>query len=225
MCRRVPAEYGDRVTSDDSMFLVFMAAGVAVLALIVLFGVLSGRKKRAATSATWTVAVDYLAGREPFFSSSSVEMSDKRQWELWRERFAVGSPQSVTLADETAEPTPRTLHIGRVGRELRAGWPQAKYGFVAYFAEFENSGLPCEFQVKATKKIVVVECAAEGVVARDAEGNTAWQSNWSELVFSNGPDLILSNGKEQIRVQPQEKGYKDLEALAVKYGTLRQMHF
>lgn len=209
--------------SDDTGILLFLAAGVLVLALIVVFGVLSSRRKKTATTRTWTVRTGRI-GEQPFLESSDLTPDDKRQEELFRQTYPIGGSVTVTITDDQGERAEHEVHVSRIGRSLRAGFPQAKIGLTAYFREWEASEFPVAFPVKGSDKIVEVALDAEGVTARDAAGASVFASPWSTLLFSNGPDIVLAGGTgTTVRVE-----YKDgdtLEELLIKYGTLKQMHF
>ena len=198
--------------TDDQGILIFMAAGVAALAIIIVIGVLSSRRKRNSGTATWTVGLQYL-GEQPYLASSDVLLNDKHEWEMFQSRYAVGT--AVPIADGP------TLHVSSVKQSLRAGWPIAKAGFTAYFAEYAHSEFPAVFLVKGSNGITVLDLDDSGVTAVDGTDRAVWSSTWRALTFSNGPDLILRNEKEAIHVESNEP----LEELLIKYGTLKQMHF
>ncbi|MHC9046112.1 hypothetical protein ACYX8G_16125 [Microbacterium saperdae] len=209
--------------SDDTGILLFLAAGVLVLALIVVLGVLSSRRKKAATAHTWTVRTGWI-GEQPFLESTDLAPDDKRQEELFRQTYPIGGSVTVAITDEQGERAEHEVHVSRIGRSLRAGFPQAKVGLTAYFREWEGTEFPVAFAVKGSDKIVELAMDAEGVTARDAAGVSVFASPWSTLLFSNGPDIVLAGGTgKTVRVE-----YKDgdtLEELLIKYGTLKQMHF
>ncbi|KAA0959991.1 hypothetical protein FQ142_14105 [Microbacterium sp. ANT_H45B] len=207
--------------SDDTGILLFLGAGALVLLLIVVFGVLSSRRKKRATSRTWTVRTGWI-GEQPFIESSDLAPDDSRQEELFRQTYPIGGSLTITVTDENG-PVQREVHVSRVGRSLRAGFPQAKIGLTAYFREWEGSEFPVVFPVKGSDKVVAIEMDAAGVTARDAASATVWTSPWSTLLFSNGPDIVLAGGGTTVRFE-----YADgstIEELLIKYGTLRQMHF
>lgn len=207
--------------SDDTGILLFLGAGALVLLLIVVFGVLSSRRKKRATSRTWTVRTGWI-GEQPFIESSDLAPDDSRQEELFRQTYPIGGSLTITVTDESG-PVQREVHVSRVGRSLRAGFPQAKIGLTAYFREWEGSEFPVVFRVKGSDKVVAIEMDTAGVTARDAAGVTVWTSPWSTLLFSNGPDIVLAGGGMTVRFE-----YADgstIEELLIKYGTLRQMHF
>lgn len=209
--------------SDDTGIMLFLAAGALVLALIVVFGVLSSRRKKSATTRTWTVRTGWI-GEQPFLESSDLAPDDARQEELFRQTYPIGGGVTVAVIDEQGERAEHEVHVSRIGRSLRAGFPQAKIGLTAYFREWEGSEFPVAFPVKGSDKIVELAMDAEGVTARDAAGTSVFTSPWSTLLFSNGPDIVLAGGTgTTVRVE-----YKDgdtLEELLIKYGTLTQMHF
>jgi len=207
--------------SDDTGILLFLGAGALVLLLIVVFGVLSSRRKKRATSRTWTVRTGWI-GEQPFIESSDLAPDDSRQEEFFRQTYPIGGSLTITVTDENG-PVQREVHVSRVGRSLRAGFPQAKIGLTAYFREWEGSEFPVVFPVKGSDKVVAIEMDAAGVTARDAASATVWTSPWSTLLFSNGPDIVLAGGGTTVRFE-----YADgsaVEELLIKYGTLRQMHF
>ncbi|WEK62103.1 MAG: hypothetical protein P0Y60_04940 [Candidatus Microbacterium colombiense] len=208
--------------SDDTGILLFLALGVLVLIAIVVLGVLSSRRKRTATTRTWTVSTGWI-GEQPFLQSSDLAPDDTRQEELFRQTYEVGGSLTITTADENGEPVEREVHVSRIGRSLRAGFPQAKIGVTAYFREWEGSEFPVAFAVKGTDKVVEIAMDADGVTARDAAGASIWASPWSTLLFSNGPDIVLAGGGRTVRVEDTDGS--DLEELLIKYGTLTQMHF
>ncbi|SKA97391.1 hypothetical protein SAMN06295879_2331 [Agreia bicolorata] len=206
--------------SDDQGILLFLGAGVVVLALIVVIGVASGRRKKKSGIASWRVTVDWI-GDQPYLSSSDVVLNDAWQWKQFQERYPIGSPvDSIHVGDET-----RTLHISRVSQSLRAGWPLAKAGFTAYFEEYERSEFPVAFAVKADRGIAEVRLDDAGVTAVDTSGAVVFSGPWSTLLFSDGPDLILKNDTGMIHIADGQSGYNELEELVIKYGTLKQLHF
>lgn len=213
-------QYPDPV-SDDTGILLFLGAGVLVLVGIVIFGVLSSRRKNRATTPTWTVRTGWIS-TQPFLESSDLAPDDRRQEELFRQTYANGTRLTVTVADENG-PAQREVHVSRIGRSLRAGFPQAKIGLTAYFREWEGSEFPVAFPVKGTDKVAEIEMDATGVTARDAAGAAVWSSPWSTLLFSNGPDIVLAGGGKTVRFEYADGS--EPEELLIKYGTLKQMHF
>lgn len=207
--------------SDDTGILLFLGAGALILVLIVVFGVLSSKRKKRATTPTFTVRTGWL-GEQPFVESSDLAPDDTRQEELFRETYPIGGSLTITVTGEDG-PTPREVHVSRIGRSLRAGFPQAKIGLTAYFREWEASEFPVAFPVKGADKVVEVALDADGVTARGAAGASVFTSPWSALLFSNGHDIVLAGGGTTVRFE-----YADgsaLEELLIKYGTLKQMHF
>jgi len=197
---------------------------VLVLIGIVLFGVLSSRRKRAAARPTFTVRQAAI-GDQPFLESSDLDASDKRQEELFRLAYPTG--RSVVLSWESADgdEIEQELHVSRIGRSLRAGWPQAKLGLSVYFREWEGSEFPARFAVKGTDKVTGLELDATGVRAVDAADDLVWSAPWERLLFSNGTDIVLSDGAAKtIRVESPD-GEPELEEILIKYGTMKQMHF
>lgn len=210
--------------SDDTSILLFLGIGAVILIGIVVFGLLSSRRKKNAQTRTWTVQTDWI-GDQPFLASSDLTQDDKRQEELFRLTYAIGGVLPMTVSGEDGEPVTRDVHVSRISRSLREGWPQAKLGLTAYFSEWEGSEFPATFPVKASDKVVSITMDADGVAARDAAGAIAWSSPWSTLLFSNGPDIVLSDGAARtLRIEMPED-HPELEELVIKYGTLKQMHF
>lgn len=208
--------------TDDQGIILFLAIGVVVLAAIVGFGIRSSRKKARAQKPTFTTRLRWL-GEQPYFESSELAMDDRRQEEIFRTLYAIGSEATVPAA---APETPSTiLHVSRIGRSLRSGWPNAKIGFTAYFAEFENVELPVEFAVAGSDGVTLVELSVGGVTGRGADGQSLWASTWADLTFSNGPTLILANGASRPLTIEYANAEPELEELVIKYGTLKQMHF
>ncbi|MFK4762976.1 hypothetical protein ACI3KS_18775 [Microbacterium sp. ZW T5_45] len=210
--------------SDDTGILLFLAAGVLVLILIVVFGVLGSRRKKRATEPTFSARQSAI-GRQPFLESSDLTLDDTRQEEIFRQRYAIGGTFTLPVTDAAGTSTNRQVEISRIGRSLRAGWPQAKLGLSVYFREWEQSEFPASFAVKGSDRIVAVSLDADGITALDAASAVVWSSPWERLLFSNGPDLVLGDGASRtVRLE-----YRDadaaLEELIVKYGTLKQMHF
>lgn len=214
--------------SDDQGIIIFLGIGVAVIALIVVVGLLSSRRKAKSARPAWSVAVQHL-GDQPFLASSDVLLNDKRAWARFQEQYPLGAVVSVPIAHGNPEepaPAPRDLHVSAVKRSLRAGWPTAKWGFTVYFAEYEGTDLPASFAVKGSKKIVAVALDAHGITAMDATEQQVWASPWSDLLFSNGTDLILRNTRDAVHLEVSTTGsLNELEELVIKYGTLKQMHF
>lgn len=210
--------------SDDTGILIFLGIGVLVLAAIVCFGIRSSRKKRVAEAPTWQTRVSWTGG-QPVLESTDLELHDKRQEELFRQAHPAGRVvEAVPVPGPNGEGVPTDLRVSRVGRSLRAGWPKAKLGLSVYFEPWERAEFPVSFPVKGTNKAVIVDFDAEGVAARDAAGAVVWSSPWATLTFSNGPDIIIADGANK-RVQFEYKDLPELEAILIKYGTLRQMHF
>ena len=209
--------------SDDTGILLFLAVGVLVLVAIVVFGVLSSRRKKNATTRTWTVRTGWI-GEQPFLESSDLDADDKRQEELFRQTYQVGGSLTISGIDQDGEPNEREVHVSRIGRSLRAGFPQAKLGLTAYFREWESSEFPVSFPVKGWDKVAEIAMDADGVTALDAAAATVWSAPWSRLVFSNGPDIVLSGGGGKTVRFEYENG-SALEEILIKYGTLKQMHF
>lgn len=209
--------------SDDTGILLFLAAGVLVLIGIVVFGVLGSRRKKRAMTPSWTVHTRWI-GEQPFLQSTDLAPDDKRQEELFRQAYPLGGALTISGFDEDGEPTQREVHVSRVGRSLRAGWPQAKLGLTAYFREWENSEFPVSFPVKGSGGVVEIVMDAGGVTARDAAAATSWTAPWSTLLFSNGPDIVLSDGAAKT-VRFEYSDGSELEEILIKYGTLKQMHF
>lgn len=213
-----------RVVDDDTGILIFLAAGVLVLIGIVVFGVLSSRRKRSATKRTFTVRQGCI-GDQPFLESSDLDASDTRQEELFRLTYPVGGSIVVSGADAEGEPIERELHVSRIGRSLRAGWPQAKLGLSVYFQEWEHSEFPARFVVTGTDGATSIDLDASGARAVDRAENVVWSAPWEKLTFSNGNDIVLGNGSSKtIRIEIPD-GDPDLEEILIKYGTFRQMHF
>lgn len=209
--------------SDDTGIMLFLVAGALVLVLIVVFGVLSSRKKSRATNRTWTVRTGWI-GEQPFLESSDLTPDDKRQEELFRQTYPIGGSVTVAVTDDQGERAEHEVHVSRIGRSLRAGFTQAKIGLTAYFREWEGTEFPVAFPVKGSDKIVELSLDGDGVTARDAAGATVFASPWSTLLFSNGPDIVLAGGTgKAVHVEYQDGDA--LEELLIKYGTLKQMHF
>lgn len=209
---------------DDTGILIFLGAGVLVLVAIVVFGVLSSRRKRAATQHTFTVRQVWI-GDQPFLESSDLDASDKRQEELFRLRYPVGSSLVLARAGADGDRIEQEVHVSRIARSLRAGWPQAKLGLSVYFREWEGSEFPARFSVKGTDKVAGVELDATGVRAVDAAEDLVWSAPWEKLLLSNGPDIMLADGAAKtIRFESLDDD-PDLQEILIKYGALKQMHF
>ena len=209
---------------DDTGFLIFMAIGVGILALIVVFGVSSSRRKARTNKQTWTARIAYL-GAQPYVESSDVEQPDARQWELFQQQYAPGTSHQVPVVDGAGGEQRVPLTVAQTRRSLRAGWPQAKIGFTAYFREFANSEFPISIAVSGERKITSVILDEVGVQAMTDDHSLVWRSDWSDLVFSNGTDLILHNGERPVHINTPDSPRDLLEELVVKYGRLKQMHF
>jgi hypothetical protein len=211
--------------TDDELILIVMGIGIAIIAVIVVVGVLTSRRKRRSGLPSYTVSLQYL-GAQPFLVSSDVEISDKRSWEQFVQQYPIGAVvPDVTVVSGEDEAT-RTLHISAVKRSLRAGWPTAKARLTAYFAEFEYSELPVSFPAKGKNRIVAVNLDRTGFTAVNAAGEPVWASSWPSLRFSNGRDLLLRNDDTAMRIEYLSDGRsRGLEELVIKYGILQQMHF
>ncbi|MGG7465257.1 hypothetical protein [Plantibacter sp. YIM 135347] len=209
---------------DDTGFLIFMAIGVLILVLIVVFGVASSRRKAKTNAPSWTTRVASL-GAQPYLESSDVDQPDARQWELFQKINAPGTTLDVPVLDDAGEDRVATLTVARVQRSLRAGWPQAKIGFTAYFREFEQSEFPLTLVVSGEQRITAVQLDAAGVTALTADQTVVWRSAWADLSYSNGTDLILHNGRQPIHIATSDADQDPLEELVIKYGRLKQMHF
>ena len=180
--------------SDDTGILLFLAVGVLVLIGIVVFGVLSSRRKKKATTPTWTVQIAWI-DEQPYLESSDLAADDKRQEELFRQAYGTGTSVAIPGVDADGLPFEREMHVSRIGRSLRAGFPQAKLGLTAYFREWEGSEFPVSFPVKGADGVVEIAMDAAGVTARNAAAATVLHVPWSTLLFSNGPDIVLAGGK------------------------------
>jgi hypothetical protein len=209
---------------DDTGFLIFLAVAVLVIAGIVTFGVLSSRRKKRATEPTFTVRLASI-GDQPFLESSDIDPSDVRQEELFRLAYPLGGAVSVPFENADGEPAEREMHISRVGRSLRAGFPQAKIGLSVYFREWEGSEFPVAFPVKGGGTVATIALDATGARALDAAGTETWSAPWTGLLFSNGPDLLLSDGASAPLRFDRPGEHPELEEILIKYGTLKQMHF
>lgn len=209
---------------DDTGILIFLGAGVLVLIGIIVFGVLSTRRKRVATRRTFTVRQASIGG-QPFLESSDLEASDKRQEELFRAAYPVGGSLVLAWAGVGGDRIEQEVHVSRISRSLRAGWPQAKLGLSVYFREWEGSEFPARFTVKGRGTVTSVELDATGVRAVDAAGNLVWSAPWERLLVSNGTDIVLADGASKtIRFELVEDE-PELEEILIKYGTMKQMHF
>lgn len=204
--------------------MIFLGAGVLVLVGIIVFGVLSSRRKRAASRPAFTVRQASI-GDQPFLESSDLDASDKRQEELFRLTYPTGSGVVLSWESADGDEIEQELHVSRIGRSLRAGWPQAKLGLSVYFREWEGSEFPARFAVKGTDKVTGLELDATGVRAVDAADDLVWSAPWERLLFSNGTDIVLSDGAAKtIRVESPDDE-PELEEILIKYGTMKQMHF
>lgn len=209
--------------NDDTAILLFLAVGAVVLIGIVVFGILSSRRKRTAQTRSFTVRQAWI-GEQPFFESSDLALDDKRQEELFRQTYPLGGTLAITVAGADGEGVEREVEVARIGRSLRSGWPNAKLGLSAYFREWEHSEFPTAFAVKGSGGVVEIAMDADGVIARDASGADVWNAAWSSLLFSNGPDIVLGGGSAGT-VRFEYVNGSELEELLIKYGTLKQMHF
>jgi hypothetical protein len=213
---------------EDWMIITFLGAGVLVLALIVFFGVRSSIRKARTGTISWQSGFRWL-GDQTFVESSAVELGDKRQWELFRAVYQIGSRIDAVPVPVGPDEAPAfaSFTVSRVSQSLGAGWPKAKLGFTAYFKEFEGVEFPARYAVKADRRISSLSFDAAGVVGHDSAGEQACSASWEQLRFSNGSDLILTDGSTMIHVEfPKDKDERDsLEELVIKYGTLKQMHF
>lgn len=209
--------------SDDQGIILFMAAGVGVLAVIAVVGIVSSRRRRSRGVTPWTASIDHL-GDQPYLVSTDVELGDTRSWAAFQERYPVGA--RVTIGVPGPDEAPRALHVASRARSLRGGWPTAKAGFTAYFSEYDGVEFPLSYRVRGSRRVTAVEVDAGGVVARDGDGREIWSSPWSSLVFSNGNDLIMKGEHGTVRIDgaPEQDGIP-LEEIVIKYGTFVQMHF
>jgi len=209
---------------DDTGILIFLGVGVLVLIGIIVFGVLSSRRKRAATRHTFTVRQASIDD-QPFLESSDLDASDTRQEELFRAAYPLGGSLVLAWTGADGDRIEQEVHVSRIARSLRAGWPQAKLGLSVYFREWEGSEFPARFAVKGTDKVANVEFDATGVRAVDGTEDLVWSAPWEKLLFSNGTDIMLSDGAGRtIRVEPRADE-PELEEILIKYGTMKQMHF
>jgi hypothetical protein len=205
--------------SDDQLIFVVLGVGVAILVITVVIGMTNSRRKAKNGVPSWSVTLQHL-GEQPYFATSDVTLSDTTQWQLFQEKFPIGS--AVSTPGAPIQP----LHISAVKQSMRAGWPVAKAGFTAYFAEYAGSELPARFAVKGGHRFAAVNVNAGGLSAVDEQNKCAWHSDWDELYFSNGSDLILRNDNSTIRLEPlTTRGSVSLEEVVIKYATFKQMHF
>jgi hypothetical protein len=209
--------------SDDQMIVIFLTAGVTVIGLVVLVGMVSSRRTSGSARPSFTEHFQHL-GDQPFIRSSDVALGDRREWELFQQLHPVGSV--VADVPVPGDDGRRTLHVSSVRRSLRAGWPNATWGFTAYFTEYEGSDLPVSLPVRGNRNIVTLRLDTQGVAAMDGTQRRVWASLWADLQFSNGTDLILRTNGSTIHIETSGTGEtSDLTELLIKYGTFRQMHF
>jgi hypothetical protein len=205
--------------SDDEVILTVLGVGVVILAIIVVVGIAKSRRTATSGLPSWSVSLQRL-GEQPYFATSDVTLNDITQWQLFQEKFPIGS--AVSVVDDAAAP----LHVSAVKQSMRAGWPLAKAGFTAYFEEYAGSELPATFPLKGGHRFAAVNVNAEGLSAVDAQNQCAWHSDWGDLVFSNGTDLILRNDNSTIHLEPLvTRNSVSLEEVVIKYATFKQMHY
>ena len=203
--------------------LIFLIAGALVLVLIVVFGVLSSRRKNRATEPSYELTAQWDAG-QPVLATSSMNAYDgKRQWEIFQQRFAPGTEvPGLPLSDPGGkEPVADrgTLRVSRVAREVREGYPNARVGFVAYFAPYELSEFP---MVLATggRGAERIELDGHGVRVLSADGSTTWEAGWSDCQVAGREHAIrVHNGRSQFEIdRSRTPDHRTLEAVLVKYG-------
>lgn len=68
---------------DDPTILLILGLGALVVVLIVVFGVMSSRRKARATAPRWQVRTIEVLG-QPVLETTSVERTDDRQWQLFQ---------------------------------------------------------------------------------------------------------------------------------------------
>jgi hypothetical protein len=205
--------------SDNQLTQPLLGVGVTFLVIMVVRGIIRSRRKARNGLPAWSVAVQRL-GDQPYIATSNVTLRDTTQWQLFQEKFPIGS--AVSVPDDAAPP----LHISAVKQSMRSGWPVAKAGFTAYFEEYAGSELPATFPLKGGHRFAAVNVNAEGLSAVDAQNQCAWHSDWDDLVFSNGTDLILRNDNSTIRLEPLvARGSVSLEEVVIKYATFKPMHY
>jgi len=207
---------------EDLPILIFLVVGAVVLALLVVFGVLSSRRKSRATRPSYEVRLLWEMS-QPVLSTSSMNASDgKRQWEIFRQLFAPGTEvHDLPVGAPGGQDGPRevqSLRVSRVAREVREGWPQAQVGFLAYFEPYEFSEFPASF-VLSGGRFARVDLDRGGVQVSGGEA-PAWAASWDECRVAGRQDSIrLHNGRAQIELErSRTPDDTTLEALLVKYG-------
>ncbi len=209
---------------EDLPILIFLAVGVLVLVLIVVLGVRSSRRKNRSTAPSYELAARWDAG-QPVLATSSLNAYDgKRQWEVFQQRFVPGTEvPDLPLGDPGEKGTPverGALRVSRVAREVREGYPNARVGFVAYFAPYERSEFPMALP-SSGRGFERVELDSDGVRAVAADGSLAWEAAWGDCKVAGREGTIrVHNGRSQLEFErDRTPDHRTLEAVLVKYGT------
>lgn len=211
---------------DDPTILLILGLGALVVVLIVVFGVMSSRRKARATAPRWQVRTIEVLG-QPALETTSVERTDDRQWQLFQERFGPGTViPEVSVEGRDGPRSWRDLTVSRVRRSLRSGWPQARVGFTAYFEAFENREFPANFRIDSPT-VAGIACDRHGVTVTAPDGTSLLTAAWDRLLVSNGPDVILQSGDQRVSVDAVRTAAAptEVEEVLIKYGQFRQLHF
>ncbi|GAA1795463.1 hypothetical protein [Leucobacter iarius] len=208
---------------EDLPILIFLAIGALVLVLIVVLGVRSSRRKNRATEPSYGLTAQWDAG-QPLLATSSMNAYDgKRQWEIFQQRFVPGTEvPGLPLGDPSGKELPverGALRVSRVAREVREGYPNARVGFVAYFAPYEQSEFPMALPAGG-RGIARVELDGAGVRVLAADGSLAWDAAWADCkVAGREATIRVHNGRSQLEFErDRTPDHRTLEAVLVKYG-------
>jgi hypothetical protein len=180
--------------SDNQLTLPLLGVGVTILVIMVVLEITRSRRKARNGLPAWSVAVQRL-GDQPYIATSNVTLRDTTQWQLFQEKFPIGS--AVSVPDDAAPP----LHISAVKQSMRSGWPVAKAGFTAYFEEYAGSELPAQNQ-----------CAWH------SDWDELVFSNGTDLILRNPNSTIRLEPLVA-------RGSVSLEEVVIKYATFKQMHY
>ncbi|WP_104091514.1 hypothetical protein [Arthrobacter sp. GMC3] len=220
------------VQDEDLGIAIFIAVGILVVVLIIVFGVISTRRKNRAITPSYDLRIVQAAGQPALATSSVDRLNGKRQWELFQQLFAPGTEVPMVPVSETAsmhtpadgnletEPLTRTLRVSRLSREVREGWPNAMVGFTAYFEPYEFIEFPAVFDATA-RKFQLIKLSQEGIQILTADQSLVWEASWDSCkVAGVNKEIKLHNGKALMVVDRESINDDSIfEALCVKYGT------
>lgn len=203
------------MSEDDLLIFGTLAIGLAVVALIVFFGVRSTRKKNRSTTPAYTKQIQISANQPVLITSSMDQYDGKHQWELFQQEAGVGAEVAVPDAAGGTQ----NLRVSRVAQEVREGYPLPKVGFLAYFEPYEFAELPVTYPMTA-RKHRALELTRDGVRVIATDGSTAWEAQWSNCrVAAHAKEIRLAGLNGSCYLYHSDLAdHQVAEEILVKYG-------